>query len=173
MLHCTHLQWINVPSAKKMTDPAYGTVPADKIPVHKADGATIRVLAGEFNPLDGVAVVGPFETRVATLMMDVVLEPGATFAHDLPGVLDNCIIYAYGPAGHGVVGEGDSASPIEHGSAARLDATGAERRRVEITAGGDGLSFLVFAGTRLNQGVAWHGPFVMTTDEEIKSTIQE
>jgi len=163
--------WINVPSDQKMTDPAYGTVPTKDIPVHKIGATTVRVIAGDFTPIEGGPSTGPFETRVKILMLDLVLAPGATFSHDLSEGLDNCLLYFYGPEGSGNIGGYESA--IEHGVAAHFDATDPKRRRFELTAGDEGLSVLVFAGKKLHQKVAWHGPFVMTTDEEIRKTIHE
>ena len=39
--------------------------------------------------------------------------------------------------------------------------------------GNEGLSGILFAGKKLNQPIAWHGPFVMTTNDEISKTLEE
>jgi len=165
--------WVNVPSELKMSDPDYGTVPGDAIPLHVSEetGATVRVIAGSYTTGAAAAHIGPFNTRVRTLMLDVVLAPGGTFVHALPEDLDNLLLYFYGEEGGGAIG--GYPSPVEHGAAVRFDATDPAARRVEVTADDKGLAFLVFAGKRLEQPVAWHGPFVMTTDEEIQQTIKE
>jgi redox-sensitive bicupin YhaK (pirin superfamily) len=48
-----------------------------------------------------------------------------------------------------------------------LDSTDRSARDVTFTAGDGGLKLLVFAGVRLNQPVAWRGPIVMTTKQEL------
>eukprot|EP00038_Savillea_parva_P031110 m.82889 g.82889 ORF g.82889 m.82889 type:complete len:349 (+) comp9502_c0_seq1:51-1097(+) len=172
--------WVNVPSALKMEEPAYGTVPHDAIPMHaNTMGATIRVLSGDFvvEQADGddtnTSLKGPFRTRVPALMLDVVMGPNGVFEHAIPASLDNVLVYAYGPSGFGQVGGRNTGSDLLHGHIARLDATNDAARMLRVDAGSEGMSILVFAGRKLNQPIAWHGPFVMTTDEEIRQTMQE
>jgi len=164
--------WINVPSALKMEDPDYGTVPTEKIPVVTSeDGVTVRVLSGTYLQPDSTTKTGPFRTRVPSQILDIVLEAGATYTHEIPKDLDNTLIYAYGPEGDGSISGCDSR--LSHGSIARFDGTDESARRIKLTAGENGMTVLLFAGKQLKQQVAWHGPFVMTTDDEIRDTIRE
>ncbi|HEX9013717.1 MAG TPA: pirin family protein, partial [Anaerolineaceae bacterium] len=40
--------WVNLPAAQKMSTPRYQEILADTVPVKKAGGASVRVVAGEF-----------------------------------------------------------------------------------------------------------------------------
>eukprot|EP00802_Teleaulax_amphioxeia_P008087 Tamp_08095.p1 GENE.Tamp_08095~~Tamp_08095.p1 ORF type:complete len:388 (+),score=87.72 Tamp_08095:3-1166(+) len=164
--------WINVPSALKMNDPAYGTHPEQEIPLYAHPGGVqVRVLAGPFQH-GTFAARGPFRTVVDVQMLDVVLQPGALFEHDLPLAYDNCLVYAYGKKG---IMSKVGGTLIKPGSIARMDVSarpGAARNLV-LEAGQEGLRVMVFAGKMLKQPIAWHGPFVMTTKEEIQRTITE
>lgn len=159
-------------TALKMNDPAYGTHPEQEIPLYAHPGGVqVRVLAGPFQH-GTFAARGPFRTVVDVQMLDVVLQPGALFEHDLPLAYDNCLVYAYGKKG---IMSKVGGTLIKPGSIARMDVSarpGAARNLV-LEAGQEGLRVMVFAGKMLKQPIAWHGPFVMTTKEEIQRTITE
>eukprot|EP00605_Chrysophyceae_sp_TOSAG23-4_P000476 GSChrysophyteH1.ASY1.ANO1.535.1 assembled CDS len=162
--------WVNVPSHLKMEDPAYGTHSESEIPLYVAkDGQVkVRVLAGSFETED-FSDTGPFQTQVAVQMLDVTVQPGAKFEYNLPSLYDNLLVYCYGKGGQGGMINGE---PIQGGSIARLDAS-SDARSLSLSASQSEVTCLVFAGKKLNQKIAWHGPFVMTTDDEIRQTLME
>ncbi len=45
--------------------------------------------------------------------------------------------------------------------------------KIQMTAGAKGAKFIVFAGLPLEEPVAWKGPFVMNTEEEIMQTFED
>lgn len=155
--------WINVPSFKKMADPAYGTESPESLPVIQVgDGVSATLLAGTIGDK-----VGPFRTVQSLQMADFTLAPNAQGTHHIPAELNNCIVYVYKGAGK-VAGQ----DVVVH-NVVRLGATDPEVREFTFSAGADGMSVMVFAGKRLDQPIAWHGPFVMCTDREIEATLQE
>jgi redox-sensitive bicupin YhaK (pirin superfamily) len=156
--------WINVPAARKMDDPRYGTEPPENIPfLQPASGVSCRLLAGHMGDS-----TGPFRTTVDVQMVDYSLDAGALFEHFVqPVSLDNCLVYVY--KGSGSVG----GKSIKKHEAARFDATDPDARGVSLQAGPDGMSAMVFAGKRLNEPVAWRGPMVMNTDAEIQRAYSE
>lgn len=155
--------WINVPSKRKMDDPRYGTVPASALPVTVKDGVTARVLAGA---LDGVT--GPFTTVQPVSMIDYVLAPGASLEHAVPADYDSTMVFLYNGGLASCNG-----SPVEKLHVVLFDATNEAQRALALTAGPAGASLMLFAGKRLKQPIAWRGPFVMTTQAELTSTIRE
>jgi quercetin 2,3-dioxygenase len=112
---------------------------------------------------------GPFQTVTATQIVDYELRAGAAFTHHVPAGLDNSLVYA--TRGSGSV---NGAALAMH-QVAHLDAGSGERRAVQLQApaDGSGLRVIIFSGKRLNEPIAWHGPFVMNTDAEIQRTIEE
>lgn len=157
--------WINVPSQHKMDDPKYGTVNPSELPLLEFDaGVTARLLAGSSN-----GQVGPFQTKQALQMMDFELPGNTTYIHQVPLDLDNCLLYVYD--GDGQV----NSQPVQQHQIVRLDAANRnpETRDVLISAGTKGISVMYFAGKRLNEPIAWQGPFVMNTQQQIAETINE
>ena len=157
--------WVNVPSARKMADPRYGTVHPNELPlVQLGHGATARVLAGTT-----AGVTGPFATVQPLQMIDLTLPAGATVEHEVPAELNNALAFVF--RGAAKVGDGQS---LRVHDVVRFDATDPARRTLRITAAGAaGASVLLFAGRRLEQPIAWRGPFVMTTDAELAQTMAE
>jgi quercetin 2,3-dioxygenase len=160
--------WVNVPSARKMDDPRYGTVPAEDMPLLSLpDGVVARVLAG---PLGDVS--GPFKTVQDVSMVHYEVPAGKSVTHTVPTTLDNALIYVFkgsvdvesAPSGKGAVMENQ---------VARFDASSSDVRTISLAAGSGGASVLLFAGKMLKQPIAWQGPVVMTTREEVEAAFME
>ncbi|KAL3901182.1 MAG: hypothetical protein SGARI_006111, partial [Bacillariaceae sp.] len=160
--------WINVPSDRKMDDPKYGTVPTKDLPlVDVAEGVKARVLAGP-----AWDVQGPFETVQAVQMIDFELQPGSTTdCFDILDGLDTALLYVY----EGELAKvNDSPDPIKEGHIVLLDASSLENRGLEFATSADKPGkALLFAGKKLKQPIAWHGPIVMNTQQQVQDTIRE
>lgn len=139
--------WVNVPSSKKLDDPRYGTHPPSEIPTERGAGVARRLLAGAIGDEKG-----PFETATPVQMVDWELEAGASLEHELPSTMDTALLYVY-EGGARVNGAAAAAHDV-----VELDASSAEDRGLDITAGPDGCAAMLFAGKKLREPIAWHGP---------------
>ena len=174
--------WINVPSDKKMDDPRYGTVPTKDLPlvnVGDVEGNTARILAGS-----AFGVTGPFKTVQPVQMIDFELKPNTKLSFDVADGLDTAMAYVYQGSlesvNGGTVGHD---GPVDAGHVILFDANSDEMRRIEFEVSssesdeeGDeniGANILLFAGKKLKEPIAWHGPIVMNTQEQIRQTIEE
>jgi redox-sensitive bicupin YhaK (pirin superfamily) len=149
--------WVNLPAKHKMMAPRYQDIPARDIPVYRAPGVWVRVIAGQVE--SAVAVI---DTVTPILLWHVRLEAGAAFSAALPS--DHRVM-AYAFAGQGAVGA--EAEPIEEG---QLGVFGDEGESLILhgpTSPGTEVDFLVLGGVPLREPVARYGPFVMNTVEEI------
>jgi len=181
--------WLNVPKKHKMDDPVYGTEPPSAIPqaaVPGCPGANARLLAG---PMGGR--VGAFRAKAEVQVVDFDVEAGARLVHEVPAGMDNAILYVYdGAAALSTGGAGESGGSSSSGSGGGetatvevphqsvvqfdLSSSSSGRRAFELTAGAAGpVSAILFAGKRLNEPIAWHGPIVMNTQAEIQKTFRE
>lgn len=146
-----------------MDAPAYGTEPSERLPLYPVGvGASARVLTGSLG-----SAVGPFKAQSDVFIADVEIAAGATAAFDISATHDNALAYVYSGSASSAGG-----APVPLAHAVRFGAETAARG-IELTAGADGLRALVFSGKRLKQKIAWHGPFVMTTADEIAHCLQE
>jgi redox-sensitive bicupin YhaK (pirin superfamily) len=152
--------WVNLPRAHKMMKPRYQDIPRERIPETTRDGARIRVVAGSANGL-----VGPVDgIDVEPLFLDVAVERGVTFTTPLPAG-HNAFAYVT----DGAVRLGPARTEVRRGQLAILS------RGERVTATCDAASgrVLIIAGRPLGEPVARRGPFVMSTDEEIRQAYDD
>ncbi len=171
--------WANLPSSLKMTAPRYQEVKAVEIPeVTDDDGTRARIVCGTFcgkkGPVNGIAA--------DPIYLDVRVPPGKR--KRLP-VETTRHAFAYVFAGSGKFGNasGPLSVPTEGiGWSDTTPPTEADNRslvlfdagdEVEVQAGEDGIRFLLVSGKPLEEPVAWYGPIVMNTQEQLQQAFQE
>mmetsp|Transcript_6189 Transcript_6189/g.10271 ORF Transcript_6189/g.10271 Transcript_6189/m.10271 type:complete len:327 (-) Transcript_6189:181-1161(-) len=160
--------WINVPAERKMEDPMYGTEPAEAIPQEEvAPGVMARLMSGPWKEGLKSARTGAMKTQTATQMVDFELSGGAVAEHALPLSLDTALLYVYRGSGS-VAGK-----EAPEGSVVVLDATAEAARGFAFEAGTAGAHFILFAGKKLKEPLAWRGPIVMNTQAQVRECLQE
>lgn len=152
--------WVNLPKRLKMENPAYRGLTADGIPlVRGGDGRTVRVIAGEYEKVHGPVTGIPVDPTY----LDVTLPSGAGF--DLP-VHRGHTVFAQAMEGGGLFDPVDPSSRASVGHPGETILYG-DGTAVKIRAGDAGLRFLLVSGRPLHEPVAWYGPIVMNSREEI------
>ena len=144
--------WINLPKKDKMTDPAYRDIREHQIPVIQGEGSEVRIISGFY---EGKA--GPEQgDYVKTLYLDIKLEPDASWDLSVnPG--NTLFIYIVRGSVHTdnqevpyhravLFGEGDTLS---------------------LKAGSEGARIFLYSAKPLGEPIAWTGPIVMNTREEL------
>jgi quercetin 2,3-dioxygenase len=154
--------WANLPRADKMMAPRYQQFGPDRIPVVPFDGATaIRVIAGE---LDGVK--GPVtDVMIQPRYFDVTMPAGRRCLIPVP---EDHTCFAYLFEGEAFFDEG-LGSLVTAGHLVLLE-TG---ENVAVTSAGTGARFIFVSGKPLGEPIAWHGPIVMNSQEEIELAVDE
>jgi quercetin 2,3-dioxygenase len=158
--------WINVPASRKMEDPRYGTVPTRDLPLQSIQvGVKGRVLAGE-----AFGVTGPFETVQPVQMLDLEFEPNSRALLNVENGMNTTMLYVYNGEFSGL---NDHGTTIKKGSVVLLDASSDDRRGIELTTGQGTGRALLFSGRKLAEPIAWHGPIVMNTQQQVQETLKE
>ena len=150
--------WVNLPRADKMMPPRYQDIAPEAIPEVKLGAATVRVVAGDIAGTKG-PVVG---IATAPLMLDAKLPAGERVRFDVPRD-HNAFVYVF----EGEARLGDKQTAVPRGHAAVLS----EGNALEAVGGAKGARFLLLAGKPLNEPVARYGPFVMSTQVEIRQAL--
>jgi redox-sensitive bicupin YhaK (pirin superfamily) len=154
--------WANLPSAEKMIDPRYQGFDSGQIPVAVSPGSRIRVVCGTVGdavgPVHGIAIQPE--------LLDVTLEPDAAWSHHTPS---GHTFFAYlfeGDAHFGIAGNsappGDLVTSV-HGKVVLFG----DGDSITARAGRSGARFLLAGGRPLREPIAWRGPVVMNTREEL------
>jgi redox-sensitive bicupin YhaK (pirin superfamily) len=149
--------WVNLPARKKMIDPKYRGIEKKQIPVFQKNGVTIRVIAGKVDGTEGPVK----ELAFGIEYFDVELAAGKQFVHS---VSKNWTAFAY--VVNGSIRLFDKT--ITEGQCAVLD----EGDSVTINSK-TGCRFLFVSGKPLKEPVAWRGPIVMNTQEELDKAFEE
>ncbi len=169
--------WANLPAKNKMMDPRYREVKAGDIPVVNENGSHIRVIAGTVSDK-----TGPVKDIVTDPeYIDVTLEPKGIFTRK---VKHNHTVMAYVIEGNGNFGETQTDFIEEpdrlYSGTAMSEFTSAENlviygegSGIRVEAGAEGVRFLLISGKPIGEPVAWYGPIVMNTEEELKTAFDE
>ena len=152
--------WLNLSPARKMVPPKYRDITAAGLPVVHEPGAVIRIIAGDYKGKTGTVMPDHTPAR----LIDLRLEPGATWEWPLPPD-DTAFIYILAGS---VYAAGE---PEEHGSHQAL--LFGEGDGLRLKAGATGALLVAVCGTPLREPVAWGGPIVMNTDDELRQAFQE
>lgn len=172
--------WANLPRDLKMTDPRYQDVEGKEIPeIMEDDGTRVRVIIGSFwdrtGPVDGIAADPMF--------LDVTVPAGMkkTFPIDtrrkaFAYVFEGAAAFADASQPTGILLEKEVAGQevnIRDMSGDRTLVRFGAGDEVTVQAGEEGVRFLLISGTPIQEPVAWHGPIVMNTQEELQQAFAE
>ena len=144
--------WVNLPAKDKMVAPRYQDIQRDGIPEYQGDGIFVRLMAGEWNGIQGAS-----QTLWPVGYLDVRLDPGVTFEHELSESA-NAMAFVY---------EGSATSGDRQANSHQLGVLSRGSTGVKITAGDEGCGMLFMWGEPIGEPVAKMGPFVMNTREEL------
>jgi redox-sensitive bicupin YhaK (pirin superfamily) len=170
--------WANLPSALKMTAPRYQDVQGKDVPeVVDDDGTTVRIVCGSFwgktGPVEGVAADPRY--------LDIFVPPRVRKV--LPVETSNHA-FAYVFQGSGTFRDASSPRAVQ----TDVVGTGVERPdfignrsmvlfdqgdEVVVQAGEEGIRFLLVSGKPIEEPVAWYGPIVMNTRQELQVALDE
>lgn len=171
--------WANLPAASKMMDPRYRGIVSAQIPeVTDPSGARIKIIAGS---LGGVS--GPVRDVVTNPeYLDVTLPPGARFTRATPR---GHTVFAYVIEGRGCFcHQKDAFEYDERGENyfdLELEPLLGDRHlvlfgdgdSVSVETEADAVRFLLVSGRPLRESVAWYGPIVMNTWDELRVAFDE
>ena len=170
--------WANLPASMKMTAPRYQDVAAADIPeVTEDDGTRVRVICGSFwgqtGPVDGIAADPRY--------LDVWVPPGKRRTLEVETARH---AFAYVFEGSGTFRDASEPRTLrdEDGNVVTLPLEETGNRslvlfdsgdEVTVQAGKEGIRFLLVSGKPIEEPVAWAGPIVMNTQEQLKQAYSE
>ncbi len=171
--------WANLPRADKMMDPRYRDVKSGQVPVARlADGTEVRIISGAF---DGQ--VGPVQDVVSDpTYLDVSLPAGSqlvretalghtAFAYVIEGQALFC--EARDPYSYDVEGASyfdmQRESFVQNGTLVLFS----DGERLTVRTDASPARFLLISGKPIGESVAWYGPIVMNTEDELRLAFEE
>ncbi|MGB9024238.1 MAG: pirin family protein [Candidatus Bathyarchaeia archaeon] len=171
--------WANLPASHKMMDPRYREVKSEQTPeISVEGGAKARVICGELN-----GVKGPVRDIVTDPeYLDVRVPPRSKFLHN---VKLGHTVFAYVIEGKGYFDQGRDPYAYEMEGANYFDferncLIGPESLimfddgdQLTFATADDAVRFLLVSGKPIREPVAWYGPIVMNTQDELRTAFEE
>ena len=160
--------WVNLPAAQKWSTPTYQDLEADQVGLITSEdaGAVVRLIAGDLGQ-----VRGPGATRTPITYAHATVAPGARLRTVWKPEF-NALIYVL--SGRGTVGA--ERRPIHEGQLAVLG----EGETIELAADASqdakdvaGIEALLLGGLPIREQIAWYGPFVMNTRDELVQAVDD
>jgi hypothetical protein len=171
--------WANLPKANKMMEPRYQEITSAEIPiVTLKDDVLMRIICGEV-----ASVRGPAENIVINpQLLDITVPPGTNFV--FPTTPEDTV-FAYIFEGKGVFceepdpfayqREGSNYFDMQHerwlGNRSLILYEDGEQ--IQVITQDDPVRFLLISGQPLNEPIAWYGPIVMNTEQELRQASED
>ena len=171
--------WANLPATHKMMDPRYREVKSSQIPeVALAKGVKAKIISGQVN-----GTKGPVRDIVTDPeYLDITIPSKSTFQYP---VKRGHTAFAYVIDGQGYFDEGRDSYAFEAEGANYFDfkrecliapenlVIYGDGDEVIISTEDKGVRFLFVSGKPIKEPVAWYGPIVMNTQEELRIAFEE
>jgi quercetin 2,3-dioxygenase len=153
--------WLNLPRKSKMVPPQYRDLSSEMIPVVQEEGCQVGIIAGSYKGREG-ATQGDYVTAT---FLDVTLKEAYTWEYRT-NPEDTVFIYIVDGDGY----FGGEEKQLLQAKRAVLFRKGDE---LVVTAGRNPLRMFVLSGKPLHEPIAWGGPIVMNTSDELDQAFKE
>ncbi len=152
--------WLNLPRKDKMTPPQYFDIRTNMIPTVEEANAKTKIISGEYKGKQGTK-----SKFVDATILDIHVNPNETF--QMPTNPESTL-FVYIFEGDGQFGD-NGAETIPFHTAVLFN----KAEEFLVKAGKDGVRFVLCTGKPLNEPIAWGGPIVMNTKDELDRAFQE
>ncbi len=165
LIHTLQL-WLNLPKSLKHTETSYQNIYVEDAPVVNVEGGYIRVYSGDI-----AGVTGPMNSLVPITMTEISLREGAEYTHVLP---ENHNAFLYMLAGEMEFGESKTKIAKTGTATLSFNEEGSDSNSSELKIKALSRSkVLIYSGVPIREEIAFGGPFVMNTQEEIKEAFRD
>lgn len=171
--------WANLPASQKMMDPRYRDIKKAQIPeIRLENGVIAKIICGELNDTRGPVQ----DIVIEPEYLDLTVPPGTQFKHKIK---EEYTSFAYIIDGKGYFDLGRDSYAYEMGGVNYFDferecLTGKENlvifkdgEEIIINTEEESVRFLLISGKPIREPVAWYGPIVMNTQEELRVAFEE
>lgn len=158
--------WLNLPAKDKMTEPSYGDIKYKDIPVIDESGTKVHVIAGDYNGYKGA-----FEGKyIKATYLDVELPRNKewSFINDAENAL---FVYIF--TGEAIFDPNKNANNPEDLVDEKQAILFSHDDKFWIKAADKDVRFILLSAKPLKEPIAWGGPIVMNTNEELQAAFEE
>lgn len=156
--------WLTLPKSQRWTEPQFQDIHDNQVPVHRADGATVRVYSGTAG-----GQVSATRNHVPVTLVEISLDAKASYEQELPASYNGFVFVVSGSAS-----VGENVAALSTGQVGWLDRPESFGSSVlRIIAGTEGARVVLYAGQPQGDAIVSHGPFIGDTKDDIVRLYQE
>lgn len=154
--------WANLPASHKMMDPRYRGIRSEQIPTFSPnEKVKIKIICGTIN-----GVQGPVRDIVTDPeYLDITVNPGSVYDHP---VKEGHTAFIYVIKGEGKFDTQDNPS-VRAENVVLFD----DGDTIRVVSAKEPVRFLLISGRPIQEPVAWYGPIVMNTQQELEIAFKE
>lgn len=149
--------WLVLPEAQRDMPPRVQILQRAAMPVHVASGVEATIYSGRLGE-----AAAPTKNAVPVTLADIRLEPGASFAPELPAAYNAFTVVIDGEATAGAGGE-----PLSANMVGWTGPAGGGSSTLALRAGAKGTRILLYAGQPQNIEIVAQGPFIAGSRDEL------
>ena len=155
--------WVNLPAEHKMMNPRYQDIKSNQIKkVTLENNVQIKVICGKIGDVQGPVT----DIIIDPEYLDITIPANTSYLHKTQ---QGYTLFIYIIGGRGLVKENEKETFFENEDLILFD----DGDFMEVSAAEENFRFLLVSGRPLNEPVAWRGPIVMNTQEELDLAFQE
>src|SRR6266536_2059968 len=156
--------WLSLPKKDRWTTPRVQDLPLPHVPKKAEDGVEIGLYSGSF-----VGLKSPLQNYTPVIIADITVAPGVTTIQQIPGNFNTCLYVLK----DGVI-VGDDEKLLKQDQVGWLDLfKDEEQSELKLTAGEDGVRFVLYSGKPTGDAIVSHGPFIADSSEDIVRLYKE
>jgi redox-sensitive bicupin YhaK (pirin superfamily) len=156
--------WLNLPKKDRAATPRVQDLPLEHVPALSKNGVHIKLYSGS---LEGL--VSPVKNYTPMIIADITIDAGVITIQQVPANY-NTFLYVI----KGSVKVGEDEKQLSQEQVGWLDLFGDNASSdLKLTAGEDGVRFVLYAGKPLGENIVSYGPFIADSSEDIKRLYQE
>jgi redox-sensitive bicupin YhaK (pirin superfamily) len=171
--------WANLPASQKMIYPQYRGILSNQIPeISNGEKSKVKIICGEVNGTKGPAT----DIVIDPEYIDVTISPESNFSHKVKNgntvfayVIDGEAHFDQGKDPYAFDFEGVNYFDLDRNcliNSEKLVIFG-DGEEVEISTGEKSVRFLLISGKPIRESIAWQGPIVMNTQEQLRTAFEE
>lgn len=153
--------WLNLPAMYKLAPPKYRDIRKDSIPVIGEENSVVRIISGTYKGTPG-AILGDY---IDALYLDVEVGRDGQWSMDTDEEATVFVYIIQGQVGF----KPDTDEFIPEKTAVLFN----QGNTIQVKASGQGARFLLMSARPLREPIAWGGPIVMNTREELQKAFEE
>jgi redox-sensitive bicupin YhaK (pirin superfamily) len=156
--------WLALPKKDRWATPRVQDLPLEHVPTLNENGVVIKLYSGSL-----AGITSPIQNYSPMIVADITIEAGVSTVQQIPANY-NTFLYVI----KGSVKVGESGKLLNQDEVGWLDLqTDTAQSDVELTAGENGVRFVLYAGKPTGDNIVSHGPFIADNLEDIQRLYQE